>query len=183
MTLTELQIADALPRVAVGLNKYIWLQAQFLKRDVARDTEYQRRFAGFYRVRRNATWRNAYFKILERAKFETISFKDALKAIHAETGRCEASFASKLAATVDPTQPVIDSVVLDNLGLQLPSPTAPERFSLIENLHVRLANLYDEYLASESARSLVEQFRTTYPEANVTQVKMVDFVLWQIRSK
>jgi hypothetical protein len=40
--------------------------------------------------------------------------------LHRTTGRCEASFASKLSATIGPTMPVIDSVVLRNLNLRLP---------------------------------------------------------------
>src|SRR5688572_6861082 len=124
LNLTSAHIRAALPRVAVGLTKYEWLQEQFPIRNVSKDAEYQKRFGGFYRVRRNSDWRCAFFQTLEQAKSSPVSFGEALRALYAATGRVEASFASKLIATLDPEQPVIDSVVFKNLGLKLPSAAA-----------------------------------------------------------
>ena len=129
VSLSAAQIQSALPRVSVGLAKYEWLQGELPLRDVSSDQEYQKRFGGFYRVRRHSTWRVAFFEILERSKPAPISFGHALRALHAATGRVEASFASKLVATLDPAQPVIDSVVFTNLGLKLPTASAANRFS------------------------------------------------------
>lgn len=182
LNLTKAQIDAALPRISVGLAKYTWLQSELPGRDVSRDIEYQKRFGGFYRVRRNAAWRNAYFQILEQAKSGPISFEAALGSIHAATGRVEASFASKLIATLDPSQPVIDSVVLRNLGLRLPTQAVSDRFARVGSVHQQLAELYSKYLASELGCDLVAQFRRAYPIAQITEVKMLDFVLWQSRA-
>lgn len=182
MNLTKDQIEAALPRVSVGLSKYTWLQTELPVRDVSRDNEYQKRFGGFYRVRRNSLWRGAYFQILEQSKSASISFREVLQSLHASTGRVEASFASKLIATLDPTQPVIDSVVLGNLGLKLPVAAASDRFGGVESLHQQLIELYSAYLASGPGRELVAQFRQTYPATRITEVKMLDFVLWQSRT-
>ncbi len=181
LNLTTAQVQAALPRIAVGLAKYTWLQNEFLVREVSGDTEYRKRYGAFYRVRRNVQWRDAFFQILERAKSTPVSFDEALRALHAETGRVEASFASKLVATLDPVQPVIDSVVFKNLGLKLPTAAAVDRFSEIQDLHRRLCHLYSGYLASESGRDLVERFREAYPGAQVTETKMLDLILWQSR--
>jgi hypothetical protein len=159
LNLTLHQVDSALPRVSVGLGNYIWFQHEFRIRDVASDVEFQKRFGGFYQVRRSSTWRAAFFQILERAKSSPVSFGKALTAVHEATGRVEASFASKLVATLDPGQPVIDSVVLKNLGLKLPPVATADRFTQIQALHQRLADLYSEYLASESGRELVRRFR------------------------
>lgn len=100
----------ALPRVANGLTKYLWLQQELHDRDVARNREYQTRFSGFYRVRRNSAWRQVSFGMLEDIKRRpVVSIGETLQQLHDATGRLEASFASKLVATVDPSQPVIDS--------------------------------------------------------------------------
>lgn len=181
LNLTATQVRTALPRIAVGLTKYTWLQNEVLVRDVSRDIEYRKRFGGFYRVRRNAKWRDAFFGILERAKSAPVSFGDTLRALHAETGRVEASFASKLVATLDAAQPVIDSVVFRNLGLKLPTGTAAQRFSEIQDLHQGLSEIYSRYLASDDGRNLVQQFRASYPSADVSETKMLDLILWQSR--
>ncbi len=55
--LTKAEIDAALPRVAVGLKKYVWLQAQRDTCDLRSDPEYRKRFNGFYRVRRGQDWR------------------------------------------------------------------------------------------------------------------------------
>src|SRR5439155_1069029 len=49
--------------------------------------------------------------LLERRKRQPASFGSVLRELHEATGRFEASFASKLVATIRPDTPVIDSVV------------------------------------------------------------------------
>lgn len=180
--LDEAAIDQALPRVAVGLRKYCCLQAALATTDVARDRGFQIMFNAFYRVRRGATWRSAFFALLQQEKSCPQPFAKVLRELHAATGRVEASFASKLAATVDPSKPVIDSFVLKNLGLKLPPPGAAEvRLPRIEALYDRLVQTYDEFLDSEAGRYLVDRFVESYPERPVTPVKMLDLVLWQTR--
>lgn len=181
IVLTAEQIEPALPRVCAGLEKYTWLQKELPLRDVSRDCEYQKRFGGIYRVRRNTVWRKSFFQTLEQAKSAPLTFDAALQSIYAATGRMEASFASKLIATIDPDQPVIDSVVLRNLKLKPPSAGSANRCDDIERLHMRIGEIYSRYLESRSGRDLVARFRRVYPGTSVTRVKMLDFVLWQSR--
>lgn len=175
------RILEALPRVAVGLQKYGWLQEQLPKRDVSADPEYRRRFVGFYRVRRNSAWLRVFFDTLQTRKTTGISFEQVLEVLASATGRVEASFASKLVATIDPGQPVIDSVVLRNVGLGLPAQKAKTRIADIVAVHRQLGQWYDEQLASEAGASAVRAFRAAYPGARVTDIKALDLVLWQIR--
>jgi hypothetical protein len=72
------RIEDVLPRVAVGLQKYMWLQAALDNTDVTHDSEFQRRFNGFNRVRRNAEWRYAFYDILEKEKLKLPALGDIL---------------------------------------------------------------------------------------------------------
>jgi hypothetical protein len=48
-------------------------------------------------------------------------------------------------------------------------------------LHGRLLASFNEFLTTEAGRYLVGRFRAAYPEAQVTEMKMLDLVLWQTR--
>lgn len=181
VSLTRSQIDAAIPRVREGLQKYLWLQRNRDAVDVRVNAEYQRKFNHFYRVRRGATWQGHFYALLEEHKHRGVAFGNVLSALYAATSRYEASFASKLVATIDPTMPVIDSVVLKNLGLRLPQASAANRSSCIEALHEQLAELFNEYLLRPDGRYLVTEFKTAYPDADISEVKMLDLVLWQTR--
>lgn len=180
--LDDALVARALPKVAPGLEKYRWLQAELQARDVARDREFQRRFNAFYRVRRNEAWRDAFYELFEREKSDRRPFSDVLRALYDTTGRTEASFTSKLVASVDPDLPVIDAFVLKNLGLRLPySRGIEERLIRLTQLHDHIRSLYSDYVDSHIGRRLVATFEYAYPGSGLTPVKMLDLVLWQAR--
>ena len=180
ITLTQAAIDDALPRVRPGLDKYLVLQTRRDSCDVRRDREYRRRFNHFYRVRRGEEWQGKFYSLLERSKTKPASFADILTALHRATGRYEASFASKLLATIDPEMPVIDSIVLRNLNLKLPTGSA-RRLEQLAVLHRELNARFREFLTTDAGRYLVTRFRAEYPDANITEIKMLDLVLWQTR--
>src|SRR5262245_51368782 len=68
--LTAAQIKTALPRVAEGLQQYLWLQSH-LNVDVRSDRTFRRRFNRFYRVRRGPLWQDEFFDLLQRSKDST----------------------------------------------------------------------------------------------------------------
>jgi len=181
ISITRTQIDAAIPRVRKGLEKYVWLQRNRDAVDVRVNAEYQRKFNHFYRVRRGPTWQGHFYALLQAHKGHRVALENVLSALYAATNRYEASFASKLVATIDPTMPVIDSVVLRNLGLRLPLASAVNRSSLIEALHNELAAQFNEYLQTSDGRYLVAKFKKSYPNADITEVKMLDLVLWQTR--
>ena len=180
--LTRERIDAALPRVEPGLEKYTWLQEHFRTREVTSDADFQRRFNGFYRVRRGPDWQRPFYALLERCKHEPTSFADVLHHLQTATGRVEASFASKLVATVDPSLPIIDSVVLQNVGLRLPAPGVPHRLQRVVEAHEELARCFAAFLDSDTGAYLLDRFEATYPRSRVTKVKALDLVLWQDRS-
>ena len=182
LRLDDVALERALPLVAVGLEKYCRLRETVQQTDVSRDREFQRRFNGFYRVRRNASWQAVFYGLLEQQKAQRDSFATLLRQLHAGTGRIEASFASKLTATVDPREPVIDAIVLQNLGLRLKATGQVEtRLASIVAIHDQIAALYSGYLATAAGGQLVKRFTDSYPNRNLTPVKMLDLVLWQVR--
>ena len=126
------QIDSALSKLRRPIDKYSWIQRGLRLVNVAEDKEFQRRFAGYYRVRfLKSAPRQRLFDLLEESKKLPADFGTILDKLSATTGRMEESFASKLAATIDPNLPVIDSWVRDNLGFEQ-SPSArrtPKRFT------------------------------------------------------
>lgn len=183
VTLTKDAIDAALIRMARYLDAYLWLQAHRDACDVRSDASFRKRFNAFYKVRRGRDWQDKFFDLLERRKGRASSFAELLDALHRATGRYEASFASKLLATIDPNMPVIDSIVLRNLDVRLPAYGSDCRRSRIVELHGRLLASLNGFLKTDVGRYLVERFRAAYPDADVTEVKMLDLVLWQTRSK
>lgn len=133
-------------------------------------------------MRRNAAWRSTFYGLLEEQKSRRRSFAAVLRALQTVTGRVEASFASKLVASVDPDMPVIDAVVLRHLGLRLPR-TGPleERLAGAVELHEHMRRIYARYLVSDRGRRLRTKFEAAYPDCGLTPVKMLDLILWKTR--
>jgi len=181
INITKTQIDQALPRIEVGLKKYLALQDAFSTLDVSASREFQRKFNHFYRVRRNAEWQSHFYRLLQEKKGQQLTFKEALITIREKTGNIEASFASKLVATIDPENPVIDKFVLDNVGLQLPYTYASSRAEKIIEIYRQLQKRFKVFLETENGEYLVERFREEYLAINITKVKMADLVLWQSR--
>ncbi|WP_417069215.1 hypothetical protein [Niveibacterium terrae] len=180
--LSTAQIDAALPRVDAGLKQYLWIQSKVNIEPFLEDGEFRRRYNHFYRVRRGAAWQNEFYSLMARAKREQLQFHLVLDLLREATGRYEASFASKLIATLQPSKPVIDSVVLRNLGLRLPLPTAPDRVSKIVKIHAELERLFAAYLHTSDGEYLVQEFNRIYPNTGTTDEKMLDLVLWQTRA-
>jgi hypothetical protein len=180
--LTTTQIDAALPKIEVGLTQYLWLQSQVATHSrFSEDVEFRKRFNRFYRVRRAAVWQNSFYRLMARTNREQLHFQAVLDLLREATGRLEASFTSKLIATLQPSKPVIDSVVMRNLGLRLPVPTTSDRVAKICELHQRLELMFAAYLRTDEGIYLVKAFTRMYPNAKITDEKKLDLVLWQTR--
>jgi hypothetical protein len=182
ISLTAVQVSQSLSKLAEPLKQYLWLQKRFgEERSIDADIEFQTKFNGYYRVRRSAKWRDAFYTLMKEARESRPEFMSVLKDLHRLTGRVEPSFASKLVATVDPKFPVIDSVVLSNLNLKLPYRDIPDRIEKIGGFYIGLCDLFDRYLDSEPGRLVISEFRSKFPLADISKTKMLDLVLWQAR--
>jgi len=183
ITLDKEQINKALPKIEKGLIQYVWIQSELLKRDISKDEEFQKKFNYFYKItpHRNKDWQNQFYNLLQVSKQTQISFMEILCDLYKKTGKLEASFASKLKATISPDMPVIDSIVLKNLKLKLPYSYQKERSSKINEVYQTLISETSEFLKSENGKYLTSQFIEKYPEAKITKEKILDLVLWQTR--
>jgi len=180
--LEKAQIDTALPRIKPGLNQYLSIQKDRYTGDIRSNRSFKRQFNHFYRVRRGVEWQSHFFPLLESKKSRQTQFSEVFDALHKATNRYEASFASKLLATINPSMPIIDSIVLRNLNLKLPAWNTKNRLARICELHSTLVVYFNEFLSTEKGKYLVQQFHAMYPDADVTGIKILDLVLWQTRA-
>jgi hypothetical protein len=97
-------------------------------------------------------------------------------------GRVEASFASKLVATLDPSKPVIDKFVLKNFALRLPRRGSPDRENKTVDLYHDLCGKYSDFIQSQTGVMIRELFDRRHPGSGISELKKIDLVLWQIRA-
>ena len=181
ISLSQKQIDNAIPKVKIGLEKYLWLQNEINKRNVSLDRDFQKRFNAFYRVRRNKDWQKDFYTIMELNKDKEVSLEDVLINLYKKVGRIEASFASKLVATINTKSPIIDKVVFNNLGLKLPAVNTKDRNLIIIQQYNHLIEEFSVFLKTQNGKYLTEQFIKNYPQAEISEVKMLDLILWQTR--
>ena len=115
--ISQAQLKTSISRLEVPLGKYIWIQKRFIQTlDSQNDSDFRPKINEFYGVRwRKPKWLDSFYGLMGELRGKSTDFKYVLNEIYKRTGYVEASFASKLIATLDPTCPVIDSVVLKNL--------------------------------------------------------------------
>ena len=113
-------------------------------------SEFQRMFNGYYKVRRNENWQKEYYAIFTEAKKnpENYTFERILRKLHEKTRMIEASFSSKMLATIDPSKPIWDQYVLKNLGLQLKGKDAESKLKNAIDLYSKIEDWYNSYLNS-----------------------------------
>jgi len=110
------------------------------------------------------------------------TFAMVLEKLFETTKRIEASFTSKLVASLDPSQPVIDSFVLQNLGLKLPYVGSSDRIVRVCAVYEQVQCKTSNFLKTDAGDELVRKFGERYPNVKISSMKMLDLVLWQTRA-
>jgi hypothetical protein len=168
-----------------GLAKYLFLMDRLHIVDVSRDDCFQRVYNNFYRVRqRPKEFYKAYYTFLQKNKDnKSLAFGETLRHFYKKTERIEASFSSKLLATVNPEMPIWDSYVLGNIGLKRPPYVRKGQLEKSVGLYNELIDWYRDYLKSPNGKDMLALFDKTYPKTGISKTKKVDFVLWQMRDR
>ena len=173
----ETRIAESM-----GFDKYKQIMEMVRKTDVSSDSDFQRTFNAFYRVRRNAEWRKAYYDLFETAKDSNPSFESIIRTIYEATDNIEASFSSKMLATINPDKPIWDRYVMQNLCLNMKGKTKEDHLECAVNLYAQMVSWYDGFLQTENGRSCIAEFDRTLPGYIwMSDVKKIDFFLWSMR--
>lgn len=164
---------------------YNTTQVNLRTTNVADDKQYRKIFTGFYKLRLpRSEHYNFYFRILESNKNnKAILFEEIFDKLSSETGRYEASFSSKIVASIDPDRPVIDDIVLGNLGLSLlPYHKKNRREGCLQTYDSLLIE-FATMLKTKEFPQIKERVLNRFPSFSITDTKIIDFVLWQYRPK
>ncbi len=181
------------------LNQYFYLQDSLLKCNVEKNNKYQATFRSYYRMRwpldgfpkdcpikliSKTSHKNLYgifFEILEREKYNNnnILFYSVLEEFYNITGRYEASFCSKLVATINPKLPVWDTNVLKNLGLKRIG--YGRKLNIYNNKYLEIKTCIDNTIYKNCSKQWQILFDNNFPKFNgFTDVKKLDLFLWQL---
>lgn len=172
-------LEEALSR-SLGLPRYL----EIMNGDPG-TPEIQRMFNGYYKVCRDVGWQAKYYALFIEAQKnpENYTFERILKELHEKTGMIEASFSSKMLATIDPSKPIWDQYVLKNLGLQLKG-QGKERLEKAVELYSKIESWYNSYLNSSEGKENIRVFDLMLPDyALISNIKKIDCLLWAHREE
>ena len=165
-----------------GAAKYDFLMKRFPLVDVSKDEVFQKKFTGFYRIRRNKeTFLKKYYMYMESLKGKEVSFVDIIKKINTFKGSIEPSFSSKMLATLDPNMPVWDQYVLSNANIKAPAYYNVTIDRCVQT-YQKVTVFYDSLLKGADAKEMISLFDSKLPEyKHFTLIKKIDLMLWQKR--
>ena len=170
-------LQDQLAR-GLGLDRY----EEIMQGD-PQSSDFQRIFNGYYRIRRNEEWRQHYYALFCKARDEHYSFGQIITKLYQCTGNIEASFSSKMLATIDASKPIWDQYVLQNLGLVLTGKTKEEKLQNAVRLYDSIVTWYEEYLKTDEAYENIKTFDRLLPDyAWISDTKKIDCLLWSKRA-
>lgn len=172
-------------KIGEGLKKYQWIMLAFRNVDVSTNHLFKKRFNHFYRIRqRTPTFYTIFYQKLEDSKKgKCPTFGETLDYFWNRFHRIEASFSSKLVATVNPNLPVWDNEVLRNLNLKKPYyyERVEARLEKTKNLFGIIRKWYTDYLITEDGKKQLAEFDKHFPNSGITNTKKIDLILWQTR--
>ena len=170
-------------KIRSGIEKYLVLRKMLFETNVAKDRVFQKAYNGFFRMgRRTEEYYQDYYCYLEQHKTSGASFAEVLKFLYEKHGRLEMSFASKIVAMIDPEYPIWDSVVTKgHFKIIAPYASAKNRLQQGIERYEHYYRVYSLYMQSEEGKKKIEEFDRLFPHTEISNVKKLDFVLWQER--
>ena len=173
----ETRIAEGM-----GFNKYKQIMERVRNTDVSSDKDFQRTFNSYYRIRRNEEWQAIYYDLFEAIKDSQPSFEQIIRTLYKNSGNIEASFSSKMLATINSDMPIWDRYVVQNLCLNVKGKTKEEQLSCTVDLYDQMVWWYRTFLDTPNGKECIEEFDRILPEYKwMNSVKKIDFFLWSIR--
>lgn len=181
-------ISDSL-ETAFGLKRYVQIVEEASKPNFVATANFRTLCNGYYKIRsRTLEWYNCYYSLMENQKGKVYTFRKVLCELYKVSGNIEASFASKLLATIDPNLPIWDKYVLKHLGFDGvwdKKKTAPykERIDIAVEIYENIKIWYDIFLKSANGQACIDAFDNALPKYKntITDVKRIDFLLWSKR--
>ena len=165
------------------LATYCWLQDNLHKRNVAVDTEYRKKFSGYYRMRFvSQEYRDQFFKLFEEIKSESSpSFRAVSQKLFQVDGKHEFSFITKMLHTIEPSRPIYDSQVDIALGIhRYYQANFEEKLRQDEHILAQISAAYRELASSPGMIELLAEFDKIIPGHTISVEKKIDFILWAL---
>lgn len=165
--------------------------------DISTDSDYQKNFNSYYRVRRDKKWLKEYYNYMEAHKNDDdLSFEDVLRFLSSiphkvkKTGSnpsgistsIEASFASKMLATIHPNHPVWDSQVVRALDIPLnPYLSGEAKIQAYIQAYTQLTDDIGAFINTPEGAACIAEFDATFPNhTHLNPFKKIDYYLWNI---
>ena len=140
--------------------------------------KYQKNYSYYYRVRRDDEWKAEYFAYMQKQVGKSgITFAEIIDQISRISHKNEASFASKMLATLNPNYPILDSNVAKFLKFNYHAKSMQYCIEiykeLTENVHA--------FLQTNDGVKCVEEFDRMFPNfTDISPVKKIDLYLWKM---
>ena len=163
----------------------------------ATDKEYQKNFNHYYRMRRDASWLDAFYAYMDENKNnKDITFEKILRYLsdieHTvrqskknPTGKAktvEASFASKMLATINPDHPIWDSQVMAALGKRIDDKLDTEdKIKACIRIYQEIEDEVASFINSPDGQECIALFDQMFPDGKrFSDFKKIDFYLWNL---
>lgn len=180
MSIDPNTVVEKLIAKGLSIDYYKELMEDVKYVNVSLDTNFQKKFNYFYKIRRDEHWRKVYYNLFEECKIKSdISFKEIIINLYDSTENIEASFSSKILATLKPEMPIWDQYVLKYYGLSLKSKTKGERLLEAINVYDEIITCYDKLLTKDTAKESIRIFDLNMPNYQwLSDIKKIDFIIW-----
>jgi hypothetical protein len=173
-----------------SVSVYQFLQKEFEKGDITSNYVFQFLFRSFYRLDNaglTKEFKTEFFKILDDLRFEKElniwAVDDRLANIKDRQGRTpiQFSFITKMLNTIDHNFPIYDAEVAKMFEFKRPdySKVRDERLAEYDYQHSKVYSTYQLILNNDLLSSSLKLFWTKFPNAKISQTKMLDFIFWQ----
>ncbi len=169
----------------LGMDKYKEIISMFNDKSIDLSSKrFTKKFNGFYRVRRNEEWQKVYYDFFNKNRDnKEITFDEILDYMYHNTkgNMIEASFCSKMLATINPDMPIWDQYVLKSLNIKVEGNTKDDRLINTKEAYKKIINEVNSKLENKDIQQTIADFKSFFPELNFSDVKILDFILWNDR--
>jgi len=178
-----------------SLESYRFIQQEFNKSDISCNDKFQTRFMSFYRLYGaglTKDFRKTYFEIMQGkrdSKFlDHSDVKDVISRLYeiksAKGLNCiYFSFTTKLIHTINNDLPIYDSKIREFFGFSTPNLYLDNDMRVAEYLrqYEIIKDVYIDILGYNLLDDFIEKFKISYPGFNISDVKILDFIIWSIK--
>lgn len=172
-----------------GLETYTSLINSVALPEFVATPQFRKKYNGYFRVIfRSQEWYNQYYDLMTSQRENPRTFSELIQILYPFSGNIEASYVSKLMATVDPSLPIWDQHVLRNLQLQeawrnTQGNEFEQRLESANAIYENIRNWYSNYLESNEGQLCIQRFNEALPDYSnvISNTKKIDYFLWSMR--